>query len=42
MKRELIDTIIEMIENNTPKEIILKVTKIEEFIFNQIKVRYTI
>ena len=38
----MIDAIIEMIEKNVPKEVILKVTKIEEYIFNQIKVRYTI
>ena len=42
MKRELIDMIIEMIEKNTPKEVILDITKIEEYHFNQIKVRYTI
>ena len=42
MKSEMIDAIIEMIEKNVPKEVILKVTKIEEYIFNQIKVRYTI
>lgn len=41
MKREMIDTIIRMIENNTPKEVILKVTHVEEYLFNQIKVRYT-
>ena len=42
MKRELIDTIIGMIEENVPKEVIMKVTEIEEYIFNQIKARYTI
>jgi len=42
MKRALIDTIIEMIEKNIPKEAILKMTKIEEYLFNQIKVRYTL
>ena len=42
MKRELIDTIIGMIEVNVPKEVILKITEIEEYLFNQIKVRYTI
>ena len=42
MKREIIDTIIEMIENNVPKEVILKATHVEEYLFNQVKVRYTI
>ena len=31
MRRELIDTIIIMIEENVPKEVIMKVTEIEEY-----------
>lgn len=41
MKRETIDTLIKMIENNVPKEVILQVNKIEEYLFNHMKVRYT-